>query len=143
MTIEEALQALQEGSSIIVGDKTFTPKTIDKVRLETGEHVYWVRSDETIWVSLDVDSEEVIVFTDVEEEFDYEEDSHFYVNEDYELSFETEAKMVDEDEEEEPVNWKDYESDAGRVLRITQYSVSGDQIVSSGQKLPEDALNEL
>lgn len=144
MTIKQAIEAVQNGDSIIVGDKTVSPQTVDEVKIETGERVYWVRGDDTIWLSLDAPSEEILVFTDIEEEFDVAEDAHFYANEDYELSFETEdAKMVDEDGEEEAVMWRDYESATGRVLRITQYEVSGDVIVSTATKAAEEDLGEV
>lgn len=144
MTIKQAIDAVKNGNPIIVGDKTMAPDTVDEVKLKTNERVYWVRSDDAIWLSLDAPSEEILVFTDIEEEFDPAEDALFYANEDYELSFETEdAKLVDEDGEEEAVMWRDYESGTGRVVRITEYEVSGDIIVSTGTKAAEEELGEV
>ncbi|MCH8049778.1 hypothetical protein IH979_03680 [Patescibacteria group bacterium] len=143
MNITEALENLQDDRPIIVGDKTITPDKIDEIRLETGERVFWIRSEDHLWLSIDPNSEEVILFHDIDEMFDKNEDSHFYANDDYEFSYEAVATVIDEDGEEEPLRLKEYEERGGKVLRITEFSVSGDIVNSIGRKVPEEELQAL
>lgn len=142
MNIATALKKLQADESIVIGDKTFTPDKIDHVQLETGEKVFWISSDEGPWLSIDPESEEVIFFEQIEEEFDGSADSLFYLNDDYEFSYETTARIIDEDGEEEPVAFREYEENQGKLLRIYENQVTGDVMSSVGKKLTEEELQE-
>ncbi|MFH1711781.1 MAG: hypothetical protein ABH846_00910 [Patescibacteria group bacterium] len=143
MNVNELLELIKKEQPVIVRDKTIQPNKVDEVRMETGESIYWVYTIDELWLSIDLVSEEVILFHDIEEEFDASEESLFYANDDYEFTFETSARIIDEDGEEEPINFRDYEESEGKVLRIYENEVSGDVACSVGDKITEEELQEV
>ncbi|MFH1632215.1 MAG: hypothetical protein ABIA47_04365 [bacterium] len=142
MDIKQALAQLQEGKPIVVNDKTFVPEDIEEIKLDTGELVYWVRDGESLWLAVDPSSEEVILFNDVEADIDSSQETVFYNNADHELSSEGSGVISDEGEEVDRVDFLDYESDGGEILRVISYEVTGDSIASVGRVVPEEELQE-
>lgn len=139
MTIPEVLEALQNDCPIVVGDTTFEPRGVDEVTLETGEAVYWARKEDT-WLSIDPSSDEIILFEDIDEELEPEDDTVVYGGEDYEFSYEGSATMSGEDGEEQVMHFREYESPEGEIIRITENENTGDTRISLGSKLTEDEL---
>lgn len=143
MQISEALQALKNGDSIIVRDKTFEPHSIDEFQLETGETVFWVKDGENMWLSIDEGSEEVILFNEIEADIDPAAETIFYGGDDYEFSLEVSAKVLDEDGEEiDQIDFKDFDRGDGQLLRAMEYEVSGDVMVVIGSKISDEELYE-
>lgn len=143
MQIKKALERLQNDKAILVKNFTFEPDTIDHALLDTGESVYWVRNETGRWLSVDVASEEVFLFEEVEEEIDIEEEVVVFQNRDFEFTYEGIGTLVDDDGVElESVHFKDYEGD-GDVLRVVASEVTGDQMVSIGRVVAESEISEV
>lgn len=140
MTIPEVLDALQSDVPIVVGDKTFEPRGLDAVTLETGETVYWAHEKNGAWLSIDPASDEIILFEDIDEELEPEDDTVVYGGEDYEFSYEGTANITSDDGEDLAMNFREYESPDGDIIRITEEATTGDIRVSLGTKLTEDEL---
>lgn len=143
MHVEEALIQLKNFDPVIVLGKTFEPETIDTVRLESGENIFWFHAGENTWLSVDPDSEEVISFSNIEEELSGGKEVKLYAGEEYEFSYESSAKVMDEEGEQETVSFRDYESSEGNILRIMQYEISGDRVVAVGQIISEEMLQQV
>ena len=140
MHVEEALAQLKKFDPIVILGKTFEPQTIDQVRLESGENVFWIHASEGSWISVDPESEEVISFFNIDEELSGGKEVKLYAGEEYEFSYESSAKVVDEEGDQETVSFRDYESSEGAILRIMQFEVSGDRVVAVGQMISEEML---
>lgn len=142
MKISSALKALQSGEAIVVRDKTFEPHHIDTFQLETGDRLFWIQDGENMWMSIDVESDEVILFSEIEADLDASSEAVFYAGDDYEFSYETSAKVLDEDEEEEDkVTLKDFERGDGQLLRMMEYEVNGETMSLVGWKVAEEELS--
>lgn len=144
MDIQATLELLKNEQPVVVRGKTFTPEGIEKIHLDTGEVQYWIKSRDHIWLSIDPDSEEVMMFEDIDEELEAMDDVVPYGGEDYELSVEQSGKVHDEEGEYmDSVEFRDYESQRGEIIRLTEYEVSEDTIdVALGQIITEDDLQE-
>lgn len=140
MTIQEVLEALQNDSAVVVGDSTFEPRGVDEVTLETGENVYWAYEKDGSWLSIDPSSDEIVLFEDIDEELEPEDDIVVYGGEDYEFSYEGTATMRSEEGEEVSMAFREFESPAGEIIRLTESESTGDTKVSVGTKLTEDEL---
>lgn len=141
MEIAQALEVLGNDAAIVVRDKTFKPRGVETVALETGEKVYWVPSVEGVWLSLDPEGEEIILFEDIDEELEVEDDIVVYGGEDHELSSEGSATMSAEDGGK-VVGFKDYSSADGEIVRIMEEEATGDKTAAYGVKLTEEDLQE-
>ncbi len=143
MQVSEAIKKLQNEETILVDGKSFEPTSIEALKLDTGEMMYWVRDGGDIWLSLDPASDEVILFNEVEAEMDGEEDTVVHAGEDYEFAYAGEGKLYEEEEEVDKILFRDYEGRGGAVVRIAQYTLNGDVISSLGQKIPEEDIQDI
>lgn len=145
MDVKKALEYLLQLQAIVINDKTFQPTIINKVNLKTGESQYWIRSNDSVWLSIDPGSDEIRMFEDIDEELEPADETVFYAGEDYELSYEADGKVFDEDGEQiDIVEFKEYESQKGDVLRLTEYEVAADVIQSAiGWTITEADLQEV
>lgn len=145
MNVEKALSVLLELQPIAVNGRTITPASIEKVHMATGENQYWVRGDDSVWLSVDVDSDEVILFEDIDDELEPVDDVVPYGGEDFELSVEQSGKVLDDDDEQlDVVVFNDYESKRGQIIRLTEYEVSEDKVdVAIGQVVTEEELQKV
>jgi hypothetical protein len=141
MQIAQALEVLGNDNPIVLRDKTFQPRGVETVSLETGEKVYWVPSVEGVWLSLDPEGEEIILFEDIDEELEAEDDIVVYGGEDHELAYEGVATTSAEDGAK-TMTFKDYASADGEIVRIMEEETTGDKTAAYGVKLTEEDLQE-
>ncbi len=142
MTISDLLSQLQDDQSVLIDGRTFEPKTIDEVELQTGEMVYWVR-DNDHWLSIDEEAEEVILFEDIEEDIEMDTDTLIYRGDDFELSQESEGMLMDGVQQLDSVTYRDFENADGEIFRIIQEGMSSDLYFAFGRKLTEEQLQDL
>lgn len=145
MDVNIALEALLNEHAIVIHDKTFQPTQINKITLSSGETQYWIRGEESMWLCIDADTEEITMFEDIDEELEPSDGAVFYGGDDYEFSYEANGKLLDEDGEQiDTVEFKEYESTRGDVLRLTEYEVAADVIQSAiGWTITEEDLQEV
>lgn len=142
MEIEKILKKFLDLKPLIVAGKTFDPDGVDEIRLETGESVYWVKDGGDVWLSLDPQSDEIIVFTSVEDEVDSSGETIAYRGDDWEFEYESEAVILEDGEETDDITFRDFEGMNGRVLRVIENMVTADITVSVGEKITEDDIQE-
>jgi hypothetical protein len=139
MKISEALAHLEDDQSVVVRDKTFHPRGVEPILLETGETVYWIHSRDGLWLSLDPAGEEIILFEDVDEEIEPEDEIVVYGGQDYEFSYEGTATMSVEDGGK-VVSFKEYETGSGEIIRLMEEQSTGEMSAAYGKKLTEEDL---
>ena len=142
MNVQKALDLLLGGSPVVVSGKTFTSAKLQKIHLTTAEMQYWFHGDDHIWLSIDAESEEVVMFEDIDEEVEAIDDVVPYGGEDHELSVEQSGKVLDEEDEQlDVVQFNDYESHRGQIVRLTEYEVSEDSVdVAIGRIMTEEEI---
>lgn len=97
-----------------------------------------------MWVAIDEESEEVVLFNEVEADVDPMQEAVFYAGDDYELTLETSATVLDEDEDEsDRVDIKDFERSDGQVLRVMEFEVTGEIMTLIGWKIPEEEIRKI
>ncbi|MBU1126547.1 MAG: hypothetical protein ABH826_02645 [Patescibacteria group bacterium] len=142
MQVEKAIEKFLEGESIIVAGKTFDTDTVEEIRLETGDKIYWVRDGGDLWLSVDPESEEIILFHTVEEEIDSSGDTVYFKGEDYEFEFEGIGRILDDGEETDEIIFRDFSGPDGEVLRAAENTVSNEIETSIGTKITDEDLQE-
>ncbi|MBT4857408.1 hypothetical protein HON52_04460 [Candidatus Uhrbacteria bacterium] len=141
MNIQDLLSRLQEEQPVLVKSLSFDPDTIDQAVLDTGESVYWIRNESGRWLSIDIGSDEIMLFEEADEDVDPSEAIVVFRNKDFEFSYEGKGNVIDEDGVViEPVTFKDFESE-GELLRVVISDVTGDRVVSIGQIVAEDDVS--
>lgn len=141
MNLTEALELLKNDQAIVIRDKTFRPRGVEPIVLETGETVYWVQSREGLWLSFDPAGEEIILFEDIDEELVPEDDIVVYGGQDYEFSYEGTATASAE-EGNKVMSFKEFEAPSGEIIRLMEEEATGDVTAAYGKKLTEEDLQE-
>lgn len=141
MQISAALELVKNDQAIVVRDKTFHPRGVEPISLETGETVYWVHSREGLWLSLDPEGEEIILFEDIDEELVPEDDIVVYGGQDYEFSYEGTATLSAE-EGNKVMSFKEFEAPSGEIIRLMEEEATGDVTGAYGKKLTDEDLQE-
>jgi len=137
------LTALKKGDSVVVRDRTFEPVNFDEFHLETGESIFWIQDHGDMWMAIDESSEEAILFHQVDADVEFGSESVFYSGDDYELSFEASATVVDEDgTDTDTVELKDYETNDGQLFRMIEFEVVGDVMTLVGRKVAEEEFKK-
>ncbi|PIX62623.1 hypothetical protein CO057_02645 [Candidatus Uhrbacteria bacterium CG_4_9_14_0_2_um_filter_41_50] len=143
MKVLKALEILKKEQPVIVSGRTFEVHNLVHVILDSAEDVYWIRNGEGRLLSVDPQSEEVILFEELEEELEAYDETLEFRGTDYEFTYEEGGKVLDEDEEEvDHVDFKEYEAD-GEIIRIAEFEVSGEIITLRGSRITEDDLQEV
>lgn len=140
MTIAEALKKIQSEESIIVRDKTFEPEGLDEIVLESGETVFWVHTKDGTWLSLDPEGEEIILFEDIDEELEPEDDIVVYGGQDYEFSYESKVTLLTDDGGT-IMMMREFEGPSA-IIRLIEDESTGDITASYGRKVNEEELQE-
>lgn len=141
MTIEEILSQVQQKHDVVVRDRTFHPRSIETVILDTGETLYWVHGDTAVWLSLDPGGEEIMQFEDINEELEPEDDTVVYGGDDYEFSYEGSATLKDDDTAA-MYRFREFENAGGKRIRLTEDEGNGDKRVSVGSVVTEEEVQE-
>jgi hypothetical protein len=143
MQVKQVLDLLLDNESIAIQGKTFEPISMEEILWKTGERMYWMRNSEDLWISIDPESEEVIVFHDLDEEVDADADLAVYNGNDYECSYAGEGKVMDGTEELDRVSVRDYLGTDGRTLRTIAYIGGGESVNALGYMVPEEELTSI
>ncbi len=141
MTIDEILSQVRAKHDVVVRDKTFHPRSFETVILDTGESIYWVYGQDSMWLSLDPGGEEILQFEDINEELEPEDDVVVYGGDDYEFSYEGSATLKDDDTAA-MYRFREFENANGARIRLTEDEGNGDKRVSFGTVVTEEEIQE-
>ncbi len=139
MKIIQAIEAFINDQPVVVKDITVQSNGFEEVTLETGEVVYWIYTNTNLWLSLDPTAEEIILFEEIPEELEPEDETVVYQGEDFEFSYEGIARHQDGDTSE-IYNFREYENSHGKIVRITEDETTGNITIGIGTKVTEDEL---
>lgn len=143
MKVAKALQTFLQEQSVIVDGRTIKAELIEHIHLDSGEDIYWLRCESGIWLSIDPQSEEVIIFQEIDEDLEAYDEILEFRGVDYEYTYEESGTVKDEDGEEiDHVDFKEYEAESEKI-RIAEFEVSGERITLFGHCITEDDLQEV
>lgn len=144
MTIEQLL-SLKPNTTLLVKNDPFDYKGRVDITLEGGDVVYWFFGDEGMFISLNPETEEMFSFRPTESELESDEEGASFEGKPYELSYEdkgTVTAVVDEAavEENDVLNFTDYENVDGDLVREQENESTGESQVLVGRLLLEEEI---
>ncbi|KKT69837.1 MAG: hypothetical protein UX09_C0033G0005 [Candidatus Uhrbacteria bacterium GW2011_GWE2_45_35] len=142
MTTNQLL-ALQSNTTLLVKNDPFEYKGRAEITLDGGEIIFWLFSDEAAFVSINPVTDEVVFFRQTESELEGDEEGALFEGEPFELSCKdhgTVSVITDEAslEEEDILDFTDYENKEGEIVRVVENSSTGDSQVYTGIVLVEE-----
>jgi hypothetical protein len=144
MTTEELL-SLPSNTTLLVKNDPFEYKGRAEITLEGGEIEHWLFSDEGAFISVNPETDEKVYYRLAESEFESDEEGAVYEGEPYESTYKdhgTVTAITDGAafEEEDVLDFQDYENDEGELIRDLENSSTGDKQVYTGMVLVEEEV---
>lgn len=142
MKLSDALLILQAEKPIIVRDTTFVPRGVDEAVLDSGETVYWAHDNGGgKWLSIDPEGEEIMLFEDVDDTMEADDEILVYRGQDYEFSYESRVTILEEDGGT-VVTMREFEGPTA-IIRVLEDETTGEVTHAYGVKLTEEELQPL
>lgn len=142
MTTDQLL-SLKSKTTLLVKNDPFEYRGRAEITLKSGDIIFWLFSDEGTFLSVNLDTDEVIYFRPTESELESDEEGAVFGGQPYELSYEdkgTVTAIFDEAavEENDILNFTDYENDEGGMVRASENESTGESAVLTGTVLVEE-----
>lgn len=142
MTTDQLL-SLKSNTTLLVKNDPFEYRGKAEITLKGGDIIFWLFSDEGAFLCVNPDTDEVIFFRPTESELENDEEGAIFGGTPYELSCEdngTVTKVFDEAavEENDILNFTDYENSEGDLVRASENESTGESSVFTGNILVEE-----
>ncbi len=144
MHVDKLLRA-DLGTRFTVFTEPFTLESKLTMKLEGGLSNYWFFDGERMFLAVDPEAEEIIIFSPVESQIEKDDDIVVEGGKDHEFSYEDHG-TVDEVEGDAPfdqgdeLSFTDYEADDGSRIRIITNDYNGEEKIFSGQVVTDDDI---
>lgn len=141
------LLTLEIGANLTISTEVFTLAGRLRVRLEGGTETTWLFAEEDLLLSIQPDSEELFLFSIVEQQLERDDNIVIEQGKEYEFSYEDRG-AVETAEGESPydegddIALSDFESDEGSVVRIITNSYNGEETSYVGRIVTEEDIIE-
>jgi len=146
MTIKDLLR-LELGETVSVFNKPFLYNGKARITLDNETKLYWYFDDEDGMLAIAPEEEELLLFTQIDEELEPDEVVLFQ-NKEYEFTYEDAGVVAETDgetiiEEGDRYLFSDYQSADGELIRLVSNENTGETIGYVGRIVSEDDLTEL
>ncbi len=146
MIIKDLLR-LELGESVSVFNKPFLYGGKARITLDNETKLYWYFDDEDGMFAIAPEEEELLLFTQIDEELEPDEIVLFQ-NKEYEFTYEDAGVVAETDgetiiEEGDRYLFSDYQSADGEIVRLVSNENTGETIGYVGRIVSEDDLTEL
>ncbi|HBD04859.1 TPA: hypothetical protein DCZ32_00165 [Candidatus Uhrbacteria bacterium] len=134
----EKLTLAGHGQTISIQSRILRVVDNVQVELKGGEVQHWLYCDSDFLLVVVPETEEISLYTRIEEELEIDDEQVSYGGDDYEFSYEDSG--IESKEDPVPISFKDYESDKSERIRVLTNEDSGDVSYYEGMTLTEDDI---
>ncbi len=144
MLVNELLDT-EVGANLTVSTETFTLNSQLPIHLEGGVQNRWFFSEEGLFLSVNPETEEMLLFTPVDTELERDDDIIVEGGKDYELSYEDRGTVQDTDGDgpysaDDELEFCDFEADDGTRIRIVTNTFNGEEDAYVGRVVIEEDI---
>lgn len=115
------------------------------ILLEGGDTLYWLYDENGNMISIHPETEEIILFHLIEEEYEIEEDSVLFNNDNFDLSYQDKGTADESDEgayinEKSIIELKDFQKGDGEIFRLLSNIADGEETGFVGAVVLEEDI---
>lgn len=141
------LLTLEVGANLTISTEVFTLVGRLRVRLGDGTEATWLFAEEELLLSIQPDSEELFLFSIVEQQLERDDNIVIEQGKEYEFSYEDRGAIETSEgegpyDEGDDVEFSDFESDDGSLVRIITNSYNGEETSYVGHIVTEEDVIE-
>ena len=147
MNIKHLLK-LDLGTAISIFNEPFTYVGQAKIELDGGHTMRWLYDDDGRMISVAPQDEELILFREIENEEEPEEEVLLYQGKEYEFSYEDAGNVLETEgdsvtEEEDRFMFSDYQAAGGEIIRLIENENTGESMAYLGKFVSDEDITEM
>jgi len=144
MTVPDILE-LDIDSHLTISTEVFTLAGKSSVELEDGSKYFWLFADEDLFLAINPDAEEMMLFSVLETPVEKDDEVVVEQGKDYEFSYQDQGNVIKSEGESpydtgDDLEFSDYEADDGDVVRIITNSFNGEERSFVGHIVTEEDI---
>ncbi len=142
------LFTLELSHSVSVFNEPFTYVGHAQIELNGGQNMRWMYDEENRMLAVTPDDDELMLFEQIEDDLEPENEMILYLGKEYEFSYEDTGKVVGIEgesatEEDDTFMFADYEASGGLIVRLISNQNTGESSIYLGRMVSEDDLAAL
>lgn len=142
------LYKLKLGDVVTVFNKPFTYVGYAQIELDSGHRLRWLYDDEGRMLSVSPQDEEIILFHEIDEELEPEEEVLMYQGKEYQFDYEDAGNVLESDgeavaEEEDRFLFSDYQMQGGEIIRLIENESTGESSAYVGTYASDEDVAEI
>jgi hypothetical protein len=147
MNINDLLK-LELGAAISIFNEPFTYVGHAKIELDGGHTMRWLYDDEGNMFSVAPQDEELILFREIEDEIEPEDDMILFQSKEYEFNYEDTGAVTDTDgdaatEQDDRFMFSDYHAQGGGIVRMIKNENTGESMAYAGRFVSDDDISQM
>lgn len=142
------LYKLKLGDVVTVFNKPFTYVGYAQIELDSGHRLRWLYDDEGRMLSVSPQDEEIILFHEIDDELEPEEEILMYQGKEYQFDYEDAGNVLESDgeavaEEEDRFLFSDYQMQGGEIVRLIENESTGESSAYVGTYASDEDVAEM
>lgn len=147
MNIKRLLK-LELGDAVSIFNEPFTYVGHAKIELDSGHKLRWFYDDEGRMLSIAPQDDELILFHEIEDEVEPEDEMILFQGKEYEFSYEDAGNVLESEgdsstEEEDRFMFSDYQASGGEIIRLIENENTGESSVYTGIFVSDEDISEM
>lgn len=142
------LYKLKLGDVVTVFNKPFTYVGHAAIELDSGHKLRWLYDDEGRVLCVSPQDEELILFHEIEDELEPEDEVLMYQGKEYQFDYEDAGNVLESEgesvvEEEDRFIFSDYQMQGGEIIRLIENETTGESSAYVGTYASDEDVAEM
>lgn len=142
------LYKLDLGDAVTVFNKPFVYVGHAQVELDSGQKQRWLYDDEGRMLCVSPSDEELVLFREIEEELEPEDETLTYQDKEYQFEAEAAGNVLESEgeavaEEEDRFLFSDYTTQGGEIIRLIENESTGESTAYIGTYASDEDVAEM
>lgn len=142
------LYKLDLGDVVNVFNKPFVYVGHAQIELDSGHRQRWLYDDEGRMLSVSPQDEELILFREIEDELEPEDERLTYQEKEYQFESEEAGNVLESEgetvaEEDDRFLFSDYQTQAGEIIRLIENETTGESSAYIGTYASDEDVTEV
>ena len=147
MHVKDILK-LELGSSISIFNEPFTYVGHAQIELDGGHTIRWLYDDEGRMLAVAPQEEELILFRELDEEVEPEDEMILLQGKEHEFSYEDAGNIIEIEvecpvDDEDRLMFSDYQAPGGGIVRLIENENTGESVGYVGVHVSDDDVTEM
>ncbi|NQV89775.1 DUF4178 domain-containing protein [Candidatus Uhrbacteria bacterium] len=139
---------LELGAGISIFNEPFTYVGHAQIELDGGHTMRWLYDDEGRMLSISPHEEELILFREVDDEIEPEEEMILFQGKEYEFNYEDAGNVIGVEgesatEEEDRFMFTDYQATGGGIIRLIENENTGESTAYVGVFVSDEDVTQM